>query len=156
MKPLPSLGMGNNFWKNRSLLDWLENTSSGLPVFETGQVGSCNISNKVSEIFLWLHVWLFLSWYEQCHPIFTSSSYLCLFISTNFCQHAFNVTYPIFDRSYFLSNWASSYLSQEASLMRELVFVSDQPIMQLAVVGYTSMYLPIPATTSRMWHKVNF
>ena len=49
--------------KNRSFLDWLEHTTSHLPVFETCPLGSCNIGNKVSGIFLWPHVWIFFSWY---------------------------------------------------------------------------------------------
>ena len=42
---------------NKSFLDRLGNTTSNLSAFETSTKGNLNIGNKVSEIFLWPHIW---------------------------------------------------------------------------------------------------
>ena len=61
----------------------LKITTSHLSVFESGSEGGCNMSNKMSGIFLWPCIWLFLSWYEQPHLIAISLSWFCL------CQFSF-------------------------------------------------------------------
>ena len=70
----------------------LDNISSHFHIFNPSAERSCNIGNKMSNIFLWPRVWLFLYWSEQLHLVIMSSSALCLFVSTKLLRVDRNTT----------------------------------------------------------------
>ena len=74
---------------NRSFLDRLENTTSRLPIFETGTEESFSINNEMSWIFLWPLVRISFSWYEI---VTTYSFHICFLVFAKFLRDACNAT----------------------------------------------------------------